>query len=157
MVSLTSPLPLVRANTAVMAITLNTLEYARTLQEYGFSEEQAEGQARALAGIMIESLATKDDFRELGGRLVTMREWIEYRLAEMQAQMDGRFAEMQAQMDGRFLAMREHIDGRFAAAQERADGRLASGLADLERRLTVRLGGMMLAGIGAVSALVRIL
>ena len=135
-----------------MAITLNTLEYARTLRDHGFSEEQAEGQARALAGIMVDSLATREDFRALEGRLVDS-----FATKEDFRAFERRLDAMEVRVEGRFAAMQEHMDGRFAASQERSDGRLASGLADLERRLTVRLGGMMLAGIGAVSALVRIL
>ena len=84
----------------------------RGLREAGFSERQAEGQAQALAAAMTESLATKQDLRELETRL----------------------------------------DARFDIAA----ALLAENLADLERRMTVRLGAMVVAGIGAVSILVRL-
>jgi hypothetical protein len=42
---------------------------------------------------------------------------------------------------------------RFAEQGARFDGLLA----DLERRVTLRLGGITVAGIGAVSALVKLL
>ena len=45
------------------------------------------------------------------------------------------------------------MDTRFAEQTARFDAKLS----DLERRLTLRLGGMMVAGIGVVSALVKIL
>ena len=95
-----------------MAVAIDTLAYARLLREAGFSERQAEGQAQALAAAMTESLATKQDLRELETRL----------------------------------------DARFDIAA----ALLAENLADLERRMTVRLGAMVVAGIGAVSILGRL-
>ena len=91
----------------------STLEYARRLRQAGFSEQQAEGQARALAAVMTDTLATKQDLRELEHRI------------------DARFAQQDAVFDAR--------------------------LADLERRLTLRMGGIMVASVGVVSALVKIL
>ncbi len=92
-----------------MPVAFDTLAYAKRLREAGFSEEQAEGQAQALAAAMTDTLATKQDLRELELRI------------------ESRFAELDAS------------------------------LADLERRVTVRLGGMIVAGIGAVSVLVKLL
>jgi len=91
----------------------STLEYARRLRQAGFSEQQAEGQARALAAVMTDTLATKQDLRELEHRI------------------DARFAQQDAVFDAR--------------------------LPDLERRLTLRMGGIMVASVGVVSALVKIL
>lgn len=103
-----------------MAVTLDTLEFARQLREAGFTEPQAEGQARAIGTLMTDSLVTKDDLRSAIRAL-------EARFNTLESTIDSRFAEQTAQLDGK--------------------------LADLERRVTVRL----LAGIGVVSALVRIL
>jgi len=114
-----------------VAIALDTLAYAKALREAGFSEQQADGQAQALAAAMTDSLATKQDLREL------------------EARMDLRFA----QVDARFEYAERHLDTRLAEQAARFDGHLA----DLERRITVRLGGMMVAGIAVVSALVTLL
>lgn len=111
----------------VMAVPLNTLAYARRLREVGFTEQQAEGQADALADAMTDSLATKTDLRELEGRM----------LARFEA-MDAKFDSLSTQM--------LELERRFEL-------RLSEQIANLERRMTVR----MLAGIGAVSALVRLL
>ncbi len=114
-----------------MAIALDTLAYARRLREAGFSEQQAEGQAEALAAAMTDTLATKQDVREL-----------EIRMDAKFAQADIRLTEFEKRVDARF----EHLERQF-------DTRLDGKLADLERRVTVR----MLAGIAAVSALVKLL
>ena len=80
---------------------------------------------------MTDSLATKDDLREIHGLLEYLERHFDTRLAELERRMESRFGEQAARFGGQ--------------------------LADLERRMTVRLGGITVAGIGVVSALVRIL
>lgn len=144
-------------------IALDTLAYARRLRQAGFSEEQAEAQAEALAAVMVESLATKSDLQELELRLETRFARLDERFSRiderfirvderfehLERRMETRFAEQTARFETRFT----ELDGRIAAQEARSDAKLA----DLERRLTMRLGGMMMAGIGAVSALVKVL
>jgi len=52
-----------------MSIALDTLEYANELKAAGFTDKQAEVQARALARIVDEKLATKQDLKELEANL----------------------------------------------------------------------------------------
>ena len=47
------------------AIVFDALAYAKKLKSAGFTEEQAEVQAEALAGLVNEQLATKRGFQEL--------------------------------------------------------------------------------------------
>lgn len=108
-------------------IALDTLAYARRLRQAGFSEQQAE----ALAAVMVDSLVTRPDLREMDLRI------------------EARFA----RIDERFEHLERKMDTRFAEQTARFDAKLA----DLERRLTMRLGGMMVAGVGVVSALVKLL
>jgi hypothetical protein len=128
-----------------VAIAIDTLAYARRLREAGFSERQAEGQAEALAATMTDTLATKQDLLEL-------RTGIEGRFAGI----DARFAAI----DARFAA----IDVRFEEMEKRFELRLNEQtailrreMADMERRLTMRLGGMTVASVSIVSALARVL
>jgi hypothetical protein len=123
-----------RAILFLMAVALDTLAYAKRLREAGFTEQQAEAQAEALATVMTDSVATKQDLREM-----------EMRIDARFAQVDARFA----QVDGRFT----RIDSRFEYAERHLDARLT----DLEHRMTMRLGGLMVTGIGAVSVLVKLL
>ena len=46
-------------------IAFDTLAYAKKLKAVGFTEEQAEVQAEALAEMVNETLATKRDLKEL--------------------------------------------------------------------------------------------
>ncbi|MCK5219646.1 hypothetical protein KAR10_08990 [bacterium] len=47
------------------ALALDTLAYAKKLKAAGFTEEQAEVQAEALAEMFDEQLATKHDIKEV--------------------------------------------------------------------------------------------
>jgi hypothetical protein len=52
------------------AIVFDTLEYAKKLKAAGFTEQQAEIQAEALADMFENQIATKRDLRELEYRLL---------------------------------------------------------------------------------------
>jgi len=52
------------------AIMFDTLAYAKKLKSAGFTEEQAEVQAEALADLIDEQLATKRDLKEMELRLI---------------------------------------------------------------------------------------
>ena len=65
--------------------------------------------------------------------------------------IDARFALVDAHfaaVDARFDALERHMDMRFQQQELRFDAKLA----DLERHMTMRLGGIMVAGIGVMSA-----
>ena len=91
-----------------MAITaiFDTLAYAKKLKAAGFTDDQAEIQAQALAEIIEERLATKQDLKEL---------------------------ELRLKQDLKELELRLKLD------------------------LTLRLGGMLVAGIAIVATLVKLL
>ncbi len=80
---------------------------------------------------MTDTLATKQDLRELEVRI------------------DARFG----QTDTRFEYLEKHLDTRFAEQSARFGGQLA----ELERRMTIRLGGVTVAAVGVASALVKLL
>ena len=160
--SLTRPLSI--ADDAAMALALDTLAYARRLREAGFSEQQAEGQAGALAAAMTDSLATKQDVQALSARmdafdvrmdmLATRQELreLEHRMELRFERVDARFAHVVARIDN----MERHLDLRLDELEKRFDGRLDLRLSDLERRMTMRLGGLMVTGIAILAALVKL-
>src|SRR6266852_5561291 len=100
-----------------MAIAIDTLAYARRLREAGFTEQQAEGQAQALAAAMTDSLATKQDLTELAAGIDARFAATKQDLRELAAGIDARFAatkqdlrETEARVDVRFA----QVDARFA-------------------------------------------
>ena len=50
-------------------MVFNSLNYAKRLEDAGFTREQAEAQANILSEIVDEKIATKQDLRELELRL----------------------------------------------------------------------------------------
>ncbi len=158
-----------------MGIALDTLVYARRLREAGFSEQQAEGQARALAAAMTDSLATKQDLREfdaridarfvrIDGRFEYLQKHVDARLEELEKRFETRLEEQEKRLGTRLGEQEKRIETRLGEQEKRLEIRfseqaaLVGGqLADLERRVTLRLGAITVAGIGAVSALVKLL
>lgn len=51
-------------------VTFDTLEYANELKAGGVPEKQAEAQAKALAKITSNTLATKQDLKDLENRIL---------------------------------------------------------------------------------------
>ncbi len=117
-----------------MSVAIDTIVYARRLRDAGSTERQAEGQAEALAAAMTDSLATKQDLRELETR------------------MDARFG----QIELRFSELETRMVLRFEQQSTAFDFKLESRISELEHRMTLRLGGMMVAGVGFMSALIKL-
>ena len=154
-----------------VSIPLDTLVYARRLREAGFSEQQAEGQAEALAAAMTDTLATKQDVAELrqivrelelrfdarfslvDGRFDHLEKHIDTRLAEQEKRLDTRLAEQEKRLENRFAEQDKRIDIRFSEQAARFGGQMA----DLERRMTMRLGAVMVAGVSVLSVLTKLL
>ena len=147
-----------------MAVAIDTLAYARRLREAGFSEQQAEGQAEALAAAMTDTLATKQDLRELAAAtkqdLQELAAATKRDLQELAGRLEVRFAQIDArfaQIDSRFEYLERHLDTRLSELEKRQELRLEARLSELQHGMTLRLGGMMVAGFGVVSILVRVL
>ncbi len=80
---------------------LDTLKYAKRLQQAGFTDLQAEAQAQALWEAIESTVATKQDLRELEARLDGRFKDVEGRFKDV----EGRFKDV----EGRF----KDVDGRF--------------------------------------------
>ena len=107
------------------------LAYARRLREAGFSEAQAEGQAQALAAAMTDTLATKQDLDALEVRTNAEFAAVRHEIRELDVRMQAGFAQVTAQFQ--------------------------SQLAQLEQRMTIRLGTVTVAAVGAFSAIIKLL
>jgi hypothetical protein len=83
---------------------------------------------------MTDTLATKQDLRELETRTDARFGRIELRIEELEKRMVLRFEQQSTAFDFK-------LDSR---------------LAELEHRMTLRLGGIMVAGVGFLSALIKL-
>jgi len=136
-----------------MAIAIDTLAYARRLREAGFTEEQAEGQAKALAAAMTDSLATKQDLQELETRVDARFRQIDTCLIELEKRLETRMSELEKRVEIRLFEFEKRMETRFAAQEARFDARCAG----LEHRLTVRMGSISVAAVSVMSVLMKLL
>lgn len=67
------------------AITFDTLAYAKKMISAGFTQQQAEMQAEALAEIIDEHIATKQDIRDIKKEMREMEQRIIIKLGAMMA------------------------------------------------------------------------
>jgi uncharacterized protein involved in exopolysaccharide biosynthesis len=126
----------------VAAAPFDTLKLARALRDKaGFSQEHAEATADALADAVSEQVATKQDIRDVGTEVEALRSEIQAEFAAVRSEMQAEFAAVRSEMQAEFAAVRSEI----AALR----GDMVAGFRDVEQRMTIRLGGMLvvLAGI----------
>ena len=72
-------------------MALDTLGYAKKLQEAGVPSQQAEAHADALRTVVEQDFATKQDLREMEARL-------EARLVALESRLESRMAEMETRL-----------------------------------------------------------
>jgi uncharacterized protein involved in exopolysaccharide biosynthesis len=126
----------------VAAAPFDTLKLARALRDKaGFSQEHAEATADALADAVSEQVATKQDIRDVGTEVEALRSEMQAEFAAVRSEMQAEFAAVRSEMQAEFAAVRSEI----AALR----GDMVAGFRDVEQRMTIRLGGMLvvLAGI----------
>ncbi len=104
----------------------DTLSYARRLQDVGVPREHAETHAAVLADMITGELATKKD--------------LDQGLLSVRADIDQRFATVDLQ----FAALRADIQALDAKIDRVQD------------RLTVRLGGLIVAGVMVLATLQKL-
>jgi len=79
-------------------IVLDTLEYATKLKAGGFSEQQAETQARALADVLERQMATKAEVSEHENLLRPDIAGIQRDLRETELRLEAKIAETKADL-----------------------------------------------------------
>jgi hypothetical protein len=128
-----------------VAAPFDTLKLARALRDRaGFSQEHAEAAADALAEAVSEQVATKQDITDVRNEVEALRAEMQAEFASVRAEMQAEFAAVRAEMHAGFAALRAEI------ASVRSD--MASGLRDVEQRMTIRLGGMLVVVTGILLA-----
>lgn len=128
------------------AVMFDTHAFVKELTEAGMPERQAELLARSQTTLIDEKLATKEDLKKL--ELATKRDLKDLELATKRDMKD---LELATKRDIEELAQTTKRDIEGLAQTTKRD------LKDLELRLTLRLGSMMVVSIGVVTALVKML
>jgi long-subunit acyl-CoA synthetase (AMP-forming) len=108
------------------ALAFDTLQYAKRLKQAGFTEEQAEIQAEALSELIDDRLATKLDLKEL------------------ERQMRLEIGEVKVEIKELERAMKLDTKG--------IEERLSNKINEISYKITIKLGGMMVAGVVTLGA-----
>lgn len=149
----------------------DSLKAAESLQDAGFEVQQAQAVVGTVTQALNENLATQDDVRELSSRL----DVLENKVAAIDSRLDVIDARFEA-IDHKFEAVNtrlDAIDHKFEAVNTRLDAidlkfeavntqlkilnsKIDNLAKDLAQKLTIRLGGMLLAAIVLLEILNRI-
>lgn len=142
----------------------NSLKAAESLQDAGFEVQQAEAVVGTVTQALNENLATQDDLRELSSRLDVIDARLDVIDARFEA-IDHKFEAVNTRLDAidhKFEAVNtrlDAIDHKFEAVNTRLDmlnSKIDNLAKDLAQKLTIRLGGMLLAAIVLLEILNRI-
>ncbi|MBK5961392.1 hypothetical protein CCR97_24760 [Rhodoplanes elegans] len=113
-----------------MVLAFDTLGYAKRLRDDGVLEPQAEAHAEAARDYIMVELVTKRD------------------LAAAIDRVDGMFEALRTEMELRF----KHLDSRIDSLRNDVDAKIER----LSLQLTIRLGALMVAGLGALAVILRL-
>ena len=113
------------------ALLFDTHKAVKDLQEAGFDEAQAEAVVATVGTAIIGNVATKQDLA------------------------DARMATKQDLADARMTTKQDLADARMATKQDISD--LRSEMQAMELRITLRMGGLIVAGVALIIALDKLL
>ncbi|GAB6068446.1 hypothetical protein JCM13664_17660 [Methylothermus subterraneus] len=134
------------------AVAFDTLKFAKRLKEAGFSEQQAEALAEAEAELFEAHLASKQDILNLERQIEDTRAELKRDLAEVHRRIEEVRAELKrdiAETHRRIEEVRAEL--KHDIAELRRD------LKDLEYRMVIKLGSLLVVAVGVVAALVKLL
>jgi predicted phage-related endonuclease len=125
------------------AIAFDTLKFAKRLKEAGFTEQQAEALADAEAEFIEQNLATKRDIADIKRDIADVKRDIK----ELEVTLRNEIKQLGVTLRGEIKQLDVKIE------QIRSD--LARDLKDLEYRMTIKLGTMMVVAVAAMATLVK--
>ncbi|MBF0145796.1 MAG: hypothetical protein HQL84_08145 [Magnetococcales bacterium] len=121
-------------------IAFDTYAYVRKLRDAGLTEQQAVIQAEALVSLIEERLATKKDLAEVEASL---KRDIEKIRSDLQRDLK--------ELDTKAETRLKELDIKAETRSKETDARLK----ELELRMVIKMGGMILAGIGILFGFMR--
>ncbi len=117
----------------------DTLSIARNLeQDYAFEKQQAEGIARTIHEHLVSNVATKEDLKNLG--------------AELRSEMQAENTKLRSELRSEISELRSDVN-EIRVEMTNINSRIDN----LAKTLTIRTGAMIVAAVGAMSALQALL
>jgi hypothetical protein len=131
------------------AAPFDTLKLARALRDKaGFTQEHAEAAADALAEVVVDQVATRQDIielrTELRAEIAELRTELRAEIAELRSEVRAEIADVRAEI----AALRTEVRNEIAALRTE----MVAGFRDVEQRMTIRLGGMLVVITGILLA-----
>ena len=128
-----------------------SLMYLKKLEAVGIPRAQAEVTVEIMTDIIDKNLASKQDL--LDQRAETSTEF-----GKVRAEMKSEFAAVRAEMKSEFTAVRAEMKTEFAAVRSEIAVGFSQAQSNLERmqdKVTIRLGMMLIAAVGALAAIIK--
>jgi uncharacterized coiled-coil DUF342 family protein len=134
-----------------MTVSFDTLSFAKRLTEAGEKPTVAEAHAMALKEFVMDTIATKVDLRELGRSLGEEIQDVRDDIGNVRTEINDVRQDL--------TAFRKEVSERFATKDELRHeiGLLRKDIDAMGLKLTVRMGGMLAVGIGAVATLSKLM
>jgi uncharacterized coiled-coil DUF342 family protein len=145
-----------------MAVSFDTLSFAKRLTEAGEKPAVAEAHAMALKEFVMDAIATKADIRDLSRSFGEEIEHVRDEIGDLRQEVHGvrqEFVSFRKEVGQEFASLRQEFEQRFATKDELRHeiGLLRKDVDALGLKLTVRMGGMLAVAVGAVATLGKVL
>ena len=138
------------------AIAFDTLKYSKRLKDAGVPDKQAEAEVEALAEALevnLKDLPTKDDLTRETGLL--RRD-----LKELESSLKRDIKELEGSQKRDLKELETSLKHDLTESESRLKHEnelMRLEMRDIERRMTIKLGGLMVVAVGAVATLVKLL
>ena len=129
-------------------INFDTLKAAKSLQDAGFEAPQAEAVVGMVTHALSEGLATKEDVRDLKSSIKALDVKIDHGLTALDVKIDHGLAALDVKIDNRIAALDVKIDA--------LDVKIDKGLNNVIQKLTILLGGIVIASVTLLGVLNRV-
>ena len=149
------------------AIAFDTLKYAKRLKDAGVPDKQAEAEVEALAEALevnLKDLPTKDDLTRETGLLRRDLKELETSLKRDMKELESSLKRDIKELEGSQKRDLKELETSLKHDLTESESRLKHEnelmrleMRDIERRMTIKLGGLMVVAVGAVATLVKLL
>jgi predicted phage-related endonuclease len=128
------------------ALAFDTHAYVRKLRDVGVPEEQAEVQVEAIASILHDRMVTKEEQQRLE---VSLKRYIK----ELETKLGRDIKELETELKRDI----KELETELKRDIKELETKLGRDIKELENRLLVRLGTLVVIGIGVIATLVKLL
>ncbi|MBF0424010.1 MAG: hypothetical protein HQL73_13575 [Magnetococcales bacterium] len=137
------------------AVAFDSYAYVKKLRDAGLTEQQAAIQAEAIVSLIEERLATKKDLAEVEAGL---KRDIEKVRADLQRDIETVRADLQRDIETVRADLQrdlKELDTKMETRLKELDTKMETRLKELELRMVIKMGALILGGIGLLFGLMR--